>query len=372
VKVGIVVPFSWSYWGGVVEHAEHQAAALRRRGHDVTLLMGNDPAGRLTRLLHPRTGRHGTLPEGIIAVGRSVVVPANGSLPNIVLSPRSVGRVRRVLDEEQFDVLHLHEPMTPAVCVAALSFAKCPVVVTHHAHGDLAWMKPALHFWGFLMDRVDARIAVSPMAAESASRWIPGDYRVIPNGVLIPETGDPTDRDHTIVFIGRHDPRKGLPTLLRAWPAIHKATGTRLRLIGTDPLQYRFLQARMRFDEAGIDVLGIVPNEVRTHELERAKVSVTPALGGESFGLVLAESFACATPVVASDIPGYAAVAIPEAARLVPPSDPDALAAAVIDVLSDEGRRVEMGRAAREHAIAHYAWDDIARRLEQTYDQVAA
>jgi phosphatidylinositol alpha-mannosyltransferase len=372
VKIGIVVPFSWSYWGGVVEHAEHQAAALRRRGHDVKILMGNDPAGPLTRLLHPRTGRHGELPDGIIPLGRSVVVPANGSLPNIVLSPRSVGRMRRVLSEERFDVLHLHEPMTPALCVAALAYAQCPVVATHHAHGDLAWMGPALRFWGFLMDRIDARIAVSPMAAESASRWIPGDYRVIPNGVLIPETADPADRDHAVVFIGRHDPRKGLPTLLRAWPAIHEATGARLRLIGTDPLQYRLLHARLRFDEAGIDVLGIVPNESRTHELRRAKVSVTPALGGESFGLVLAEAFGCATPAVASDIPGYAAVATTEAARLVPPNDPEALGKAVVDVLSDEERRVEMGRAARAHAIANYAWDDIAHRLEETYDEVAA
>jgi phosphatidylinositol alpha-mannosyltransferase len=280
--------------------------------------------------------------------------------------------MKRVLAEEQFDVLHLHEPMTPALCVAALSAAQCPIVATHHAHGDLGWMRYALHFWGFLMERIDARIAVSPMAAESANRWLPEDYRVIPNGVLIPEGADPTDRDHTVVFIGRHDQRKGLPVLLRAWPRIHQATGARLRLIGTDPLQYRLLHTRMRFDEAGIDVLGIVPNEVRTHELERAKVSVTPALGGESFGLVIAEAFACATPVVASDIPGYAAVAILEAARLVPPSDPDALADAVIDVLSDEERRIEMGRAARAHAIANYAWDDIARRLEETYLEVAA
>jgi glycosyltransferase involved in cell wall biosynthesis len=160
--------------------------------------------------------------------------------------------------------------------------------------------------------------------------------------------------------------------LLRAWPRIHQATGARLRLIGTDPLQYRLLHTRLRFDESGIDVLGIVPNEERTHELERAKVSVTPALGGESFGLVIAEAFACATPVVASDIPGYAAVAILEAARLVPPSDPEALADAVIDVLSDEERRIEMGRAARAHAIANYAWDDIARRLEETYVEVVA
>ena len=372
MKIAVVVPFSWSYWGGVVEHAEHQAAALRRRGHDVTILMGNDPPGRLTRLLHPRTGRHGELPAGIVPVGRSVVVPANGSLPNIVLSPRSVGRIRGVLAAERFDVVHLHEPMTPAVCVATLALAKVPVVATWHAQGDLGWMRYGIYFWGFLMDRIDARIAVSPMAAESAARWLPGDYRVVPNGVLIPDEADPANRDETVVFVGRHDPRKGLPTLLRAWPQIHAQTGARLRLMGTDPLQYRLLHARLRFDEAGIDVLGIVTNEVRTHELLRAKVSVTPALGGESFGLVLAEALACATPAVASNIPGYAAVATPESARLVPPNDPDVLAAAVVDVLSDEERRVEMGRVARAHALANYAWDDIARRLEEIYVEVAA
>jgi phosphatidyl-myo-inositol alpha-mannosyltransferase len=299
-------------------------------------------------------------------------VPANGSLPNIVLSPSTVGRIRSVLAAERFDVVHLHEPMTPAICTATLALARCPIVATHHAHGDLGWMRYGLPMWGFLMDRIDARIAVSPMAAESAARWVPDDYRVIPNGVLTPEHADPADRDHAVVFIGRHDPRKGLPTLLRAWPAIHAATGARLRLIGTDPLQYRLLHARIRFDETGIDVLGIVPNEVRTHELLRAKVSVTPALGGESFGLVLAEALACATPAVASDIPGYAAVATPEAARLVPPADPEALAAAVIDVLSDEERRVAMGRAARAHALANFAWDDIARRLEEVYLEVVA
>ncbi|MGH3025617.1 MAG: glycosyltransferase family 4 protein, partial [Gaiellaceae bacterium] len=246
MKIGVVVPFSWSYWGGVVEHAEHQAAALRRRGHDVKILMGHDPPGKLTRMLHPRTGRHGDLPDGIIPVGRSVVVPANGSLPNIVLSPRSVGRIRSVLADEQFDVVHLHEPMTPAICVATLALARCPMVATWHAHGELGWMGPALRFWGFLVDRIDARIAVSPMALESASRFLPGDYHVIPNGVLIPDHADPQGRDHTIVFVGRHDPRKGLPTLLRAWPRIHRETGARLRLIGTDPLQYRLLHTRIR------------------------------------------------------------------------------------------------------------------------------
>jgi len=358
----------------VVEHAENQAASLRARGHDVTIVMGNDPPGMLTRFLHPRSGRHEELPAGIIPVGRSVVVPANGSLPNIVLSPRSIFRIRDVLREEQFDVLHLHEPMTPAVCVAALAFARSDVgiVATWHAAGILRWNKIGLVCWGFLMQRVQARIAVSRMAADSAHRWFVEPFEIVPNGVVIPEHADPGNRQHHVVFIGRHDARKGLPVLLRAWPEIRKRTGARLRLIGTDPLQYRLLHTRMRFDDDGIDVLGIVPNEVRDAELSAAKVFVSPALGGESFGMVLVESFATATPVVASDIPGFADVVSEDAAVLVPPGDEQALTDAVSDLLADEERRVEMGRNGRRLAEERYSWTDIARRLEEIYERVRA
>src|SRR5204862_6686055 len=130
-------PFSWSYWGGVVEHSENQAAALRRRGHEVKIVMGHDPPGALTRFLHPRSGRHGHLPAGIIPVGRSVVVPANGSLPNIVLSPRSIVRIRDLLRGEAFDVVHVHEPMTPTIATATLALAHCTIVATWHAAGHL-------------------------------------------------------------------------------------------------------------------------------------------------------------------------------------------------------------------------------------------
>jgi phosphatidyl-myo-inositol alpha-mannosyltransferase len=372
VKIGIVVPFSWSFWGAVVEHAELQAAALSDLGHEVRLIMGNDPPGQFTRVLHPRVGRHGNPPPSVIPVGRSVIVPANGSLPNIVLSPRSIGRIRATLAEQRFDVLHLHEPMTPAICVATLAFAKCPVVATWHAAGDLGWMRGGIPVWGFLLDRIDQRVAVSRMAAESAERWLGPGFEIVPNGVVIPEDADPRWREPHVVFIGRHDTRKGLPVLLRAWPEIHRATGARLRLIGTDPLQYRLLHSRMRFDEAGIDVLGIVTNEMRTRELEKAKVFVSPALGGESFGMVLVEAFATATPVVASNIPGFADVAVPDAATLVPPGDEHALAEAVTAMLADEERRVAMGEAARALAIERYAWPDIAARLESIYDRVAA
>ncbi len=372
MKIGIIVPFSWSYWGGVVEHSENQAAFLRARGHDVHLIMGHDPPGLFTRLLHPRSGRHGDLPDTITPIGRSIVVPANGSLPNIILSPRSIWRMAQILKREQFDVIHLHEPMTPAVCVAALAIAKCPIVATWHAAGDLGWMKLGLPGWGFLMDRIDGRIAVSKMAADSAGRWLGGEFEVIPNGCVIPENADPANRENHIVFIGRHDARKGLPVLLRAWPEIRRRTGARLRLIGTDPLQYRLLQSTMRFDPDGIDVLGIVTNEVRSAELASAKAFVSPALGGESFGMVLIEAFATATPVVASDIPGFAAVATPDAATLVPPGDENALVDALEALLADEDRRIAMGIAGRKLAAERYSWEDVARRLEATYLRVTA
>jgi phosphatidylinositol alpha-mannosyltransferase len=372
MKFGLVVPFSWSYWGGVVEHAENQAAALRDRGHDVRLLIGHDPPGVMTRVLHPRSGRHGHLPPGVIPVGRSVVVPANGSLPNIVLSPPTVGRIRRILERERFDVVHVHEPLTPAIGVATLALAQCPLVATWHAAGDLAWMRPARALWGFLAERVDGRLAVSRQAATSAQRWLGGEFEIIPNAVVVPQQADADGRRHTIVFIGRHDGRKGLPVLLHAWPEIRRRTGARLRLIGTDPLQYRLLHARMRFDDDGIDVLGIVTNAVRDAELASAKLFVSPALGGESFGMVIAEAFATATPVIASDIPGFVDVVTAEAAQLVPAGDGPALADAVVALLDDEPRRVAMGTAARALAVERYAWSDVARRLEETYERVAA
>src|SRR5437868_7204214 len=186
MKVGIVVPFSWSFWGGVVEHAEHQARALERLGLETRTIIGNDPPGTFTRFLHPRSGRHGTPTPDVLPVGRSVIVPANASLPNIVLSPSTPFRIKRVLERERFDVLHLHEPMTPAICTAVMAFARCPIVGTFHAAGRLGWNALGVPVWGFLMDRLDHRIAVSEQARDSAAKWLPAEYDLIPNGVLIP------------------------------------------------------------------------------------------------------------------------------------------------------------------------------------------
>jgi phosphatidylinositol alpha-mannosyltransferase len=373
VKVGIVVPFSWSFWGAVLEHAELKSEALRKRGHDVKIVIGNDPPGTFTRALHPRHGRHDAPPPDVIPVGRTVIVPANGSLPNLVLTPQVPFRLKRVFAEEQFDVLHLHEPMTPAICTATLAVAKCAMVATWHAAGELGWMRYGLPFWGFLMDRIDHRIAVSDSAAASAKRWLPHlDFEVIPNGALIPPAADPDNRENSIVFIGRHDPRKGMPVLLAAWPDVHRRTGARLRLIGADPLAVGLLLARGRISDEGIDVLGFLTQEELTAELLRTKAVAVPSTGQESFGMVLTRAFACAVPVVASDITGYRAVMTEETGVLVPPGDDRALADALVGLLEDEPRRRHLGERARQIAIERYSWDTIARRLEQIYEDVAA
>ena len=370
MKIGIVVPFSWSFWGAVVEHAELQAAALEALGHDVRLIMGNDPPGQFTRVLHPRVGRHGDAPPNVIPVGRSVIVPANGSLPNIVLSPRAYFRIQRALERERFDVLHLHEPMTPAICTATLAMARTPLVGTFHASGDLGWLKYGVRVWGFLIDRIDYRIAVSERARVSQARWSPGEYDVIPNGVLVPESAPAGDREHRIVFAGRQEQRKGLHVLLRAWPEIHRRTNLRLTVAGADPLAVRLLLSRVGVKDDGIDVVGFLSQEELTETLLRSKALVAPSLGQESFGMVLTRAFACALPAVASDIPGYREVLDPAASVAIVPGDPAVLADAVCELVEDEPRREKMGEAARLLASERYSWSRIALRLEKIYDQV--
>jgi phosphatidylinositol alpha-mannosyltransferase len=370
MKVGIVVPYSWSFWGAVVEHAELQADALRRLGIETKTIMGNDPVGSFTRALHPRLGRGGSPPPDVVPVGRSVIVPANGSLPNVVLSPRTVGRVRETLEREQFDLVHVHEPHTPVIAVATLALAQCPIVATYHSAGSVRWAKIGIPLWGFLHERIDARIAVSNAARDTAGLYAPGDYELIPNGVLIPPEADPSGRAETVLFVGRHERRKGLPVLLKAWPSVHARTGARLRIVGADPLAVRLLIARAGGHLEGVDLVGFLSQDELTRELLAAKVMAAPSIGGESFGMVLTRAFACATPVVASDIPGYRDVMSDEAGLTVPPDDPQALADALVRLLTDERGRRARGVNARLIAQEHYGWDSIARRLLAVYDRV--
>ena len=373
MKVAIVVPFSWSFWGGVPEHADHQARALRGLGFDVRVVIGHDPPGRLTKMLHPRHGRHERPPGYVVPVGRSVIVPANDSLANVVLSPATMVRIRRLFREERFDLVHVHEPITPVIATYALAAADCPIVATFHAAGEsLNWYGPAARVFGVLLDRIDYRIAVSERARETAQRYLgPVAVEVVPNGVVLPAAADVRDRKRHVVFIGRHEPRKGLAVLLRAWPRVARRTGARLRVVGADPLSVRWLMRRHGLSADGVDLLGSIREEELTRELLQASVLAAPSLGRESFGMVLTRAFGCATPVVASAIEGYSDVVTSATGVLVPPGEADALADALVSLLEDEPRRRALGLAARNVAEERYAWPRIAARLAEIYRALA-
>ena len=374
MKVAIVVPYSWSFWGGVVDHAEQQLLALRELGVDAWLVMGNDPPGSFTHVLHPGLGRHGTPPEYVLPVGRSVIVPANGSLPNIVLSPTTPLRIKRIFERGA-----LRPDPRPRADDAGDRRRRGRVVARPDG-GDVPRERRSRVGWTRGVTRGGTS---SPLASTGASpsrtrrgRRRTGGCRasttIVPNGVIVPPEADPANREDHVVFIGRHEPRKGMHIMLRAWPEIRRRTGARLRLVGADPLAVRLVLTRERVPDDGIDVLGALSNDDLTDELLRAKVQVASSLGGESFGMVLTRGLACALPVVASDIPGYRAVLEGEAGVLVPPGDAGALAAAVVDVLGDEETRQRRGAAARVLASERYAWDGIARRLLDIYEEAAA
>jgi phosphatidylinositol alpha-mannosyltransferase len=256
--------------------------------------------------------------------------------------------------------------------MAALLHAEAPLVGTFHAAGSVPLYALAKPVFGFLLDRLDSRVAVSGQARETAARFFPGDYEIIPNGAPFPEHASPDRRRNTITFVGRHDRRKGLAVLLRAWPEIHRRTGVRLRVIGADPRAVGLLLGRLRIDRSSIDLLGAVSDEELTEELLTTKALVAPSLGNESFGMVITRAFACATPVVASDIAGYRDVVTSGTGLLVPPAESDFLSEAVVGLLANERLRTQLGFHARELAAAEYSWERIALRLCAIYDGLLA
>jgi phosphatidyl-myo-inositol alpha-mannosyltransferase len=374
VKVALVSPYDLGVPGGVQSHVEQLAAELTRLGDTVTVLGPGSPARHATPA-PDRTDAHPTW----LGLGRSHAIPFNGSLAPIALDPRVGRRVGRALREIDPDVIHVHEPMVPAVGPAAVWSKAAPVVATFHAWSDRAGAyRLARPVARRLLTHVAVRIAVSDAAASyhAGALGVPaGSFRVVPNGVDAARFGDaaPLASVHeptrpTLLFVGRLEHRKGLEQLVRAFTLLRaERSDLRLLVVGDGPERARceqLLPARLRAD---VRFLGRVAQDELPGCYAAADVYVSPALGGESFGIVLLEAMAAGTPVVASDIPGYRTVVTDGVdGRLVAPGDPRALAVAIgalLDApalgraLATEGRR----RAARAD------WSVVAATLRSSY-----
>ncbi len=378
VRIALVSPYSWTYPGGVTRHIEALAEELRRAGHDPRILAPFDPDDALSRRLHrgARPQRH-PRPEGFVSLGRTIGIPANGAVSNLAIGPGAIWRLRRELREGGYDVAHIHEPVAPLIGWDALcSAGELPLVGTFHTYSDNVLTNgiAAVVLGGRRrMNRLHARIAVSEAAAWTARRFYGGNYRIIPNGVHLQDRAGLAKPEREpgelrILFIGQAVQRKGLPFLLSAFEALREHLPAQLRLIGPSPAEI----AHMTLDSSGVAALGKLPEADKLRELREADVLCAPSLSGESFGMVLTEAFAAATPVVASDIAGYRDVVRDgEDGVLVPAGDPVALGETLRAIALDSSTRARMATCARERA-ERFAWPHVAAECAGAYEQAIA
>jgi phosphatidyl-myo-inositol alpha-mannosyltransferase len=378
VRIALLSPYSWTYPGGVTRHIEALASELADSGQEAQILAPFDPDDALARRLHrgARPQQRST-PEGFISLGRTVGVPANGAVSNMALTPNAVLALRRELRDGGYDILHIHEPVVPMLSWDALCSTRLPLVGTFHTYSENALTNglAAGPLGGRRrMNHLHARIAVSEAAAWTARRFFGGRYRIIPNGVHLPdpvdlgvaEAGEHADAGPLrILFVGQAVERKGLPVLLRAFEALREELPATLTLVGASAQEV----AHMMLDDRGVHALGKVSEERKLAELARADVVCAPSLHGESFGMVLTEAFAAATPVLASDIPGYRDVLRDgHDGLLVPPGDALALAEALRMLALDPRLRARMAHAARERA-ERFGWPHVAAEVLDCYEQ---
>ena len=371
MRIALVSPYSYTYPGGVGWHVEALAEELIRQGHDVRLLAPYDPDDRITSILHRGVRPQAReMPDYLIPLGRSIGVPANGAMSNVSLMPYSVSTLSRELRKGDYDVVHVHEPNGAAASVFATEAARTPLVGTFHTYSTGIANRIASGPMGMrrVYNKLHVRIAVSEAARWTAERFCGGRYRVIPNGVDLdaaPSGPKPESDEVRLLFVGRAEERKGLPVLLRAFEAL-QGVGVRARLTvaGATPEEVE----PYLLDVRGVEVLGRVREEEKWRLLHEADLLCAPSLGGESFGMVLTEAFAAGTPVVASDIAGYRAVARDGVdGVLVPAGDPVALGEALHDLALDPERRERMSASARERA-QRFAWPHVAAEVVDAYE----
>ena len=362
LKVGIVSPYGYPHPGGVNEHVRHTYEAMRRMGHDVWII----------------TSKYGKERENeghIIRLGTGWAFPANGSVGRVTLGLRFKRQAREVLGEHRFDILHFHEPFVPFLSPTMLEASETVNIGTFHAFGGFSpsyWI--GRRFAGRLADLLHGRIAVSGAARHFISRYFPGDYRIIPNGVDLDAFGsaEPFEelRDGTlnILFVGRFEERKGLTHLLKAYHRLRKRkVDARLLVIGSGPKEREYRRYVGLRGIRDVEFLGRVSDEDKVRYFASSDIYCAPNTGQESFGIVLLEAMAAGVPIVASDIHGFKRVVERNVQGiLVEPRNPRAIAAALYALARDPDLRHEMGEAGRARA-PEFSWDRVTERIVEFY-----
>ncbi len=370
MKIALVTPYDFPYPGGVTEHI----TALDQH----FLALGND-----TRIIAASSTDEDILTDHVIKVsGALSPVPFSGSTARITLSPRVYQRVKKILKDEDFDVVHVHEPTVPVLSLAVLRHSHALNVGTFHAYREANAIYEYAHpVVKRILGRLDGRIFVSDAVREYITHYFPGDYTIIPNGIDCARFASPEikpiekfdDERPSILFVGRLDKRKGFQYLLRAYPYIKRAVPeVRLIVVGgyTDDEKDSYVRYARTHKLRGIHFVGYVAPEELPRYYRTATVFCAPSTGFESFGIVLLEAMAAGVPIVASDIAGYRGV-LEDCSEgfLVPPGDEQAIARSILDLLNDSNKRDGMSECGRRKA-AQFDWSIIAEQVLNYYDDL--
>ncbi|WP_346007015.1 glycosyltransferase family 4 protein [Janibacter terrae] len=369
MRIGLVSPYSFDVPGGVQFHIRDLAEYLIAHGHHASVLA---PADEGT-----------VLPSYVVPAGRAVPIRYNGSTARLLFGPVAAARVGRWLDEGDFDVVHIHEPLAPSLSILALWAATSPVVATFHTSNVRSRvMQAAYPLLRPSLEKIHGRIAVSEDARRTVTTHIGGDAVVIPNGVdtraFAQATRDPrwtgAPGRPTLVFLGRIDePRKGLQVLAAAMPAIlDEVPGARLLVVGPGSLD----AARARLTErvlAATEFLGALSDEDKAAALASADLYVAPHTGGESFGIVLVEAMAAGAPVLASDLAAFQRVLdggrLGMAGATFANERPEDLAARAVELLRDPARLRALSELGQERARV-FDWQVVAKEILAVYETV--
>jgi len=371
MKIALVSPYDWAVPGGVNRHVFNLSQHFLRRGHDVTVVA-------------PASKRSGDEPPHLHVIGHSAIgLPASGSVANVSMSYDLSSRVKKLLAREQFDVVHVHEPFVPLLPFQFVRFSQATNIATFHAARDsgsrvYAYTQFIIQQW---WRRIHGRIAHSQTALDLIGKYFDDDFRIIPSGIDYARFAEETppmpnlmDNKRNIVFVGRQEQRKGLPYLIEAFAKLKaEMPETRLIIVGPDggirPACERYIEENNVEDVIFTD---FVAEDDLPRYYRSGDVFCAPNTGHESLGLILLEAMASGVPIVASRIPGFAAVVNDgEHGILVPPRDSNALCVALKRLLSDAGMREEMGRAAALHA-RNWSWDEVSSEVLAFYEETAA
>jgi phosphatidylinositol alpha-mannosyltransferase len=370
MKIALVSPYDFAYPGGVAEHINHLAAEFRKREHEVHILAPSSAGPE-----HPDGDPF------LHVIGRVVPIPANGSVARIELSWRAYPQVKRLLAAHDFDIIHLHEPLMPALPPTVLRHSRTVNVATFHAfrRSNFAYFYAKMVAQP-LFNKLHGLIAVSRPARDFVAEYFPGDYRIIPNGVDYDRFATPTaplacfdDGRLNLLFVGRLEKRKGLKYLLRAWRYVREQfRDARLIIVGEGRPRRGYERYVARRGWTEVVFAGFVPDEDLARYFQSCDVFCAPSTGQESFGIVLLEAMAAGKPIVASRIPGYDEVLRDgvEGLLVKPKSDVE-LATALVRLLADEATRQRMGQAGQAKA-RNYRWEQVASRVLDFYGEVLA